>query len=214
MDVYLLRIDEARRAFYAEEGPEAVGGEGEAAGGWLVRKYRRWKAELQHAESGAGRWARRLWGWLQGFTLLDESLLQRLRGASAIAIHHPAAMPVEEARALWGRYLAHRARRHLFWLTVNALICPLTVLLAPLPGPNVVGYWFVYRAACHLLIVLGIRRARRRPVGFHPSAALDAPVHEGEAAARIAAAHGLAALPSFLERAAPRRDELAIRGRD
>jgi membrane protein implicated in regulation of membrane protease activity len=29
-----------------------------------------------------------------------------------------------------------------------------------LPGPNVVGYWFVYRAFCHLLVLLGIRKAR------------------------------------------------------
>jgi hypothetical protein len=211
VDIYLLRLDDRRRAFFAEEEPEAAGA-GEA--GWLARKYRAWKSALQAADSGAALWARRLWGWLQGLTLPDESLLQRLRGVEAIDLHHPAALPAEEARALWGHYLGHRARRHLFWLAVNGLVCPLTVLLAPLPGPNVIGYWFVYRAACHLLIVLGVRRARRRPVACHPSTALDEPVHQGEAAARVAAAHGLESLGAFLERAAPRPDEAAIPSRE
>ncbi len=34
-------------------------------------------------------------------------------------------------------------------------VAPLTVLLAPLPGPNLIGYWFAYRAVHHGLILHG-----------------------------------------------------------
>ena len=63
------------------------------------------------------------------------------------------------------------------------------------PGPNIIGYWFVYRAICHLLALLGIRRARRQevPLDCQPSDALnDVPgTPTPEATSRLAAVAGL-----------------------
>jgi hypothetical protein len=57
------------------------------------------------------------------------------------------------------------------------LVAPLTVVLAPLPGPNLVGYWFVYRAVHHGLILTGLGRARRGLIDmtFRPDDTLDRP---------------------------------------
>ena len=85
---------------------------------------------------------------------------------------------------------------------MNLAISPFTVLLVPVPGPNVVGFWFVYRIVCHALALLGIRRASgpRVTTDFRPSADLDEVPGETlrNRAARIAASHrlaGLGALP-------------------
>ena len=102
-----------------------------------------------------------------------------------------------------------RRVRHLLGLALNLAISPLTVLLVPVPGPNVVGFWFVYRIVCHALALLGIRRASgpRVTTDFRPSEDLD--VVPGETlrsrAARIAAGHRLAGLGAFLKRIAAER---------
>ena len=59
---------------------------------------------------------------------------------------------------------------------------PVVAILAILPGPNLIGYWFTYRAIHHCLIVLGIRRARRGkvPTNLIASKSLDHPVQDDE----------------------------------
>jgi hypothetical protein len=93
---------------------------------------------------------------------------------------------------------------------LNLAISPLTLLLVPVPGPNVVGFWFVYRIVCHTLALLGIHRASstRVTTAFRPSADLDEAPGEGllSRAARLAASHGLAGLGAFLGRVAAAPD--------
>jgi hypothetical protein len=127
--------------------------------GWLARKFHALEHGFRHAKNDLARTTRRVWGWLQRRMPPDEPILIRLRTVPAIEVHHPPALPAHEARADWSAFLARRRRRHGAWLILNALIAPLTVLLAPLPGPNLVGYWFAYRAVRDLLAVLGANRA-------------------------------------------------------
>ena len=127
--------------------------------GWLVRRFRGLEHGFRHSRNGLARTTRRVWGWLQRRMHPDEPLLIRLRTVPAIEVHHPPALPAHEARADWSDFLAHRRRRHGLWLILNALIAPFTILLAPLPGPNLVGYWFAYRAVRDLLAFLGAGRA-------------------------------------------------------
>ena len=110
-------------------------------------------------------------------------MLVRLRSARRIDLNHPASRPADEVRTLWGAYLTHRWWRHLLWMTLNGLIAPFTVVFAVLPGPNVIGYWFAYRAIHHTLIVWGLRRVRngRIPVDLHALASLDRPIEVDEA---------------------------------
>jgi hypothetical protein len=61
---------------------------------------------------------------------------------------------------------------------INGTIAPFTIVLALLPGPNVIGYWFLYRAIHHMLVVWGIGRVRRAVVvtEYRAIEQLDIPV--------------------------------------
>ena len=179
MKIYLLSLDSGRCVFYSE-GPEAAA-ETEAAAprrgmrGWAERRYKNLQAILNESEKGVGLRVRRIWEWLQKRIPPDEPVLRSLRGVRAVVLHHPSTLTEEKAHSLWQGYLKSRQRRHMFWFIMNALVSPLTLLLAPLPGPNVIGYWFVYRAVCHLLARLGARNARSEQVTtkFLSTEALD-----------------------------------------
>ena len=220
MNVFMIPLGTSGPVFYSE-GPareDARPSHEPKAGprGWLERKFRSMQTALHRSEGGMGLRIRRLWGWLQRRIPPDEPLLRRLRKAGMVVVHHPSMFTREEARAEWLKYLAGRRGRHLLGLALNLAISPLTVLLVPVPGPNVVGFWFVYRIVCHALALLGIRRASgpRVTTAFRPSADLDEVPGETlrSRAARIAAGHGLAGLGAFLGRIAAAREMEAASG--
>jgi hypothetical protein len=204
--IYLLSIDSRRFFFYADESePPDDEREGDAASGareagwrgWLVDRWHRLQSVWDHSEARAVRWTRQVWDWLHSWAHPDEAMLVRLRSARRIDLHHPASRDAEEVRKLWSVYLNRRWWRHLLWMCVNAIVAPLTWLLAILPGPNVIGYWFTYRAFHHTLIVLGLRRIRRGRVEIllHPRDDLDRPIERDEAGKAVhAALEGGAAL--------------------
>jgi hypothetical protein len=208
VDLYLIPFDAEGPVFYAE-GPARDDHRSSHAPtggmrGWLERKFRSMQTALHRSRGGMGQRLRRLWGWLQRRISPDEPLLRRLRRAGTGVIHHPSRLSSEEAATAWRNYLAGRRGRHLVGLVLNLAISPLTLLLVPLPGPNVVGFWFVYRATCHALALLGIQRAAGPQVttSFQPSDDLDAAPGESpeDWAARISASHNLAGLGEFLRR--------------
>jgi Mitochondrial K+-H+ exchange-related len=212
--VYLLPLEDEECIFYSE-GPE-ITGEAEIAApregvrGWAEQRYKSLQAVLNESESGVGLRVRRAWEWLQKRTAPDEPLLRSLRGVEAIELMHPSSLDATAARERWEDYLSSRNRRHTFWLVINAIFSPLTLLLAPLPGPNVIGYWFVYRAVCHLLARLGIRRARSLDVTttLVASSALDESfaAADNERIADVEAGFGLKGLGAYLERATAKRE--------
>lgn len=216
MKVYLLPLGNDESLFYSE-GPEVLAGEVEVSApregvrGWAEQKYRSLQVVLNESERGVGLRVRRMWEWLQKRTAPDEPLLRSLRGAQAVELVHPASLETEAAREQWEDYLASRGRRHLFWLILNAVISPVTLLLAPLPGPNLIGYWFVYRAVCHLLARLGSRRARSGEVEtrFVASSELDETfaATDDERIARVEASFGLQGLGVYLQRATTKRTD-------
>lgn len=171
MKVYLLRLDDERCIFYSE-GPETSAEDESLATpparaglrGWAERKYSNLQTTISSAESGVGLHMRHAWEWLQRRASPDEALLRSLRNVSVVHLYHPSTLDAAEARTLWTNYLKGRSRHHTLWLVLNGLVTPLTVLLAPIPGPNIIGYWFLYRAICHLLAVLGVRRAKSEQV--------------------------------------------------
>jgi hypothetical protein len=185
--IYLLLVDKGRSFFYSDrsEPPDDEEGVADPSGqagsglcGRLHDRLERFKSVWQHADSGPMLWARRTWDWLHKFSHPDHAMLARLRTARRIHLYHPASRSREEVEGLWRRYLNRRWWRHVFWLVVNAVIAPFSALLAILPGPNVIGYWFAYRAIHHLLIVWGIRRVHRGqvPIEWRPRVALDRPI--------------------------------------
>jgi hypothetical protein len=142
--------------------------------GWLGRLERRLARGAERWQQSDGVWTRRLrtvWRRLQHYTYADEPALVRLRTAERLEIAHAASLPSAEAAVQWEALVAARRRRHRAWFAFNLAISPLTVLLAPLPGPNLVGYWFAYRAVRHGLILSGLRKLSRGKVAvsFRPA---------------------------------------------
>ena len=138
--------------------------------GWFEGKLKHWAHSWRESRGGLARRMRGLWEWLERRKYHDEADLARLRHAGSLEVHHPAGLSEDDARLLWETYLSQRRRRHLSWFLANAVVSPLTLLLAPLPGPNLVGYWFAYRSVHHLLILAGLRKVRAGtfPTRFHP----------------------------------------------
>jgi hypothetical protein len=206
--VYLLSLDGGRCVFYSE-GPETVA-EAEMPAprkgvrGWAERRYKSLQALLTESEKGVGLRVRRVWEWLQKRIAPDEPALRALRGVRTVKLYHSPAVTEEETHALWTNYLKSRQGRHTFWFVVNLLVAPLTLVLAPLPGPNVIGYWFVYRSVCHLLARLGARNARSSQVttSYHSTGELDGSfsASDEERIASISATLGLQGLGDFIER--------------
>jgi hypothetical protein len=197
--VYLLLISRERFFFYSDESEashdEREGDDSSAPArpglrGWLRDRYMRFKSAWHHADAGAVLWMRRAWDWLHSFAHPDEAMLARLRWARRIELHHPATRPGDQVRLMWRDYLTQQWRRHLIWMSINGVIAPFSVVFAILPGPNLIGYWFAYRAIHHLLVVWGIARVRRNTflTELQPLAALDVPIeHQREGKARHAA---------------------------
>lgn len=150
---------------------------------WLGRKGEHFKKRWHESRTGLTGKMHQVWDWLHKRTHPDEPLLSALRKADRVEIFHPESLSRDEAHALWVLYLAHQRHRHLPRLAVNTVITPFTVLLIPLPGPNLIGFWFAYRSIHHLLILYGLRKARKQKlaVTFHPTNDhAQHPAHEPE----------------------------------
>jgi hypothetical protein len=187
LKIYLLLLDHARFFFYSDEkeaSRDSADSDQEStrpSSGLFARlraRYTTFRVAWQHADSGALLWMRRSWDWLHSWAHPDEAMLSRLWSARRIDLHYPAARSVDQIRATWSDYLRTQWRRHLLWLIVNGVIAPFSIVFAILPGPNLIGYWFAYRAIHHTLVVWGIGRVLRNmiPTEFSPLAALDLPI--------------------------------------
>ena len=121
---------------------------------------------------------------LLGLAALDDSPRRVDAGTPQIDrrvdLEHPASHAEADVVRIWFAYLARRGRAHAFYLSYNTIIAPLALaLLWPLPGPNLIGYWFAYRAVHHWLILRGIQAVRKGRIAthYHANARLDQPVN-------------------------------------
>jgi hypothetical protein len=175
--VFLLPLDPRQSFFYFEDDNDGPGAIPSHAGlrGWAERTAHRVRSAIRHPKGRVAQKLRQGWDWLQRRIHPDEGLLAALLWAPTIDVYHRSSLPAAETHALWLAYLRRRVRRHLPWLLFDAVLAPLSLVLALLPGPNVIGYWFAYRAVRHVLILLGIRRALsgRVETKFHPVDDLD-----------------------------------------
>jgi Mitochondrial K+-H+ exchange-related len=190
--IYLFLIDNEKFFFYSDESEatlERQDGCAPAAevqtgvGGWLNTQLGKLKIAWHDAESGVTFWLRRCWDWLHTWSHPDEWMLSQLRTAKLIELHYPASRTDDEVLAIWREYVSKQTNRHAVWLAINGVVAPFSVIFAILPGPNIIGYWFLYRAIHHLLVVWGTVRVRRGgvPTKLHPMDSLDMPVERDDA---------------------------------
>jgi hypothetical protein len=141
----------------------------------------------------------------------EQRLLWRLQGQQRVRAFFPAHIDGVRALAIIRRNLSADADRHRRWLVLDTVGLLFSLLLVPLPGPNVPGYYFTFRVVGHFLAIRGARQGLRRVTwGMHPSAPLAElagveRLSSDERAARVRAIAdqlGLARLARFVERTA------------
>ncbi len=169
MDVFIVPVGADRHELYCEvaDQPAAADDPRAGAAGRLVRRFRQTMADAEHARaapSGDGHpgWASRFGHWILGHVaeaVAEQRLLWHLRGQAEATLVHPDVLSEPEARALLRRTLARDRDRHRFWLVVDAVLAAITgPLFFFVPGPNLVAYYFVFRAVGHFFAWRGARR--------------------------------------------------------
>jgi hypothetical protein len=173
--VYLVPIGAERFELYTEPPDEAAGAAHEPDSFWR-RKARqlqdRWHhavhaAHAAHAARGdapPGRVAHAR-DWVVRHiaeSIAEQRTLWSLRGVTSASFIYPADLTDASAAAIRARVLGRARRHHGVWLLVNFAAAAATAVLVLLPGPNVIGYYFVFRVIGHFLSWRGARQALDR----------------------------------------------------
>jgi hypothetical protein len=172
MDVFLVPVAPDRYALYCEEPdePDPPAEEGAAPPGFFRRLMLRFREQLVEAEQARRRGPQpgdqrpSLFGRIKARTLrwvaesiAEQRLLWQLRGKATVLLVYPADLRETQARELLKRSLQRDWERHRFWLAIDSVGAAGSALLIILPGPNVIGYYFVFRIVGHYLSVRGAR---------------------------------------------------------
>ena len=220
--VYLVPIGSGRFDLYNEssEDDDAERLPSEDDGFWTRRSRQLQNTWRQISRSASpepgtevGRFVR-MRNWLVrriAESIAEQRTLWSLRGMVSASFVYPSDLPEASATAIRERLLAHASRHHRLWFVMNLLGVGVTLVLALLPGPNLIGYYFAFRLVGHFLSWRGAVHALER-VTWHPqqepalaelgSLALLGADERGPRVAAIAARLGLCRLQLFFDRVA------------
>jgi hypothetical protein len=228
LDVFLVPVGESRHELYSEsahDDPVVGPDQPEGSGSWWHRQMARFRATLAEAEDARRRRDRGepdpppdgLWGRIMratmrriAETIAEQRLLWQLRKHAGARLVHPDRMSGDRALELLRASLAKDFARHRRWCAIDAI---LTAILGPLfffvPGPNVISWYFFFRAIGHYLALRGARHglavtAWQTQPSPHLTALADAlrlpRAERWPALDAIAASLGLEHLTGFVER--------------
>ena len=173
MTVYLVPVGDRRYQLYVEVAPEAAEGTPAApsGNGWVARRVHRFREMLAEAEQerlrresgepeqGSGLWKAILRRIAE--TVAEQRLLWHLRHQTEAEVAHPddldSADALREVRAEFSRDEA----RHRRWMLIDGAIVAVTgPLFFFVPGPNVISWYFTFRAGAHFLSWRGARKGQ------------------------------------------------------
>ena len=171
--VYLVPIGEERFELYTEPTDDgAARPDPEQTGFWhrtLHRLHERWRHAVHaaRAERGAapsGRVGRARDWVVRGIdqSIAEQRTLWSLRGMTSAPFLYPDDLTESSAAAARGELLAQARRHHGWWLLANVVGVAVTAVLVLVPGPNVIGYYFLFRVIAHYLSWSGARQASTR----------------------------------------------------
>ena len=178
MQVYLIPVGARRYELYCEADDGDDLSEDEARRTGVFRGVHvRFRSMLEEAqESRRARrlaavpadpatrqpWLTRLRNWTISWvaeTVAEERLLWRLRKRDEAALVHPDDLDGSSALEISRASLERDVDRHRRWLIIDGI---LAAILGPLfffvPGPNLIAYYFTFRAVAHFLSWRGARR--------------------------------------------------------
>ncbi len=225
MDVYLVPAGPDRHVLYCEPaGEHAARGEGIGRGVWrrLHDGFVSVLAVVEREQDSAPddgapasppprlmpRLRSRVLRWMAE-RVADQRVLWRLQGQQRVRAFHPDGLDRAGALATIHQSLRTDSRRHWRWLGLDTIFLLLSLLLTPLPGPNLLGFYFTFRVVGRVLSIRGARQGLARvvwdleaspPLG-ELSRAADLPHTERVRVVRsVADRLGLPRFPKFCER--------------
>lgn len=225
MDVYLVPVAADRYELYCEE-QEELPPDDAVPDGFVKRTLHRVRLTVAEAERArheepsadappktfVARIKARLLRYVAE-SIAEQRLLWHLRGCAESSLVHPDDVGEGQARELVRRHLNRDFERHRFWLAIDSLGLIGSAVLALLPGPNLVAYYFVFRIVGHFLSVRGARQGLVKTQWTpQASAALTAlralvdvpPADRGDRVREVASTLRLERFPAFFEKTAIR----------
>jgi hypothetical protein len=218
--VYLVPIGSGRFDLYTEQEERDPLAPREAAGFWsrtIERLHEGWRQMARAATSRQGDRAGRLTrlrDWLVcriAEAIAEQRTLWSLRTLASATFIYPSDLSETSAAAIRGRVLIRARRHHGWWLLINVGGVALTAVLVLLPGPNLIGYYFLFRVVAHYLSWRGARHALEniswRPIAEPALSELGALARvardaRAERVAAIASQLRLTRLEAFFDRVA------------
>jgi hypothetical protein len=227
MHVYLVPVGGARYELYCEIAPEALPAPDAAPQGRWQRIVERFRAVLaavereeqrRQTDAPAGR-ATQGFGarvrqdvlrWMAE-RIAEQRLLWHLGREDHVSAAYPEGLDAEAARIVIRSMLGRDRDRHRFWLVINTLAFIGSGLLMPIPGPNLVAYYFAFRLVGHFLSMRGAQNGlsgvdwaleASAPLASLGDAATLEPAARDERVRDVAARLGLHGLLRFYRRTA------------
>jgi hypothetical protein len=171
----------------------------------------------QEADAQAQGWWARFQGYLMSWVaerVAEQRLLWRLRGKTEVVASHPDDVSFDVILPIARRMLQKDHDRHRIWLVVDLVLLVGSGVLALIPGPNFLAYYFAFRVVGHWLSMRGARQGLHRvrwtgracPILTRLRGASDLPAGGRAALIQEAASQlGVERLPRFVERMRHRR---------
>ena len=186
MDVFVIPVARDRYELYCETGtdadeieqpvepPESSTGWGRWKPGAVATRLRaRFSQMLKAAEQRRhqdrdeqpqgwlARTQDRMLAWIAE-RIAEQRLLWNLRRETAAVLVHPQDMTFDQVLTLVRRKLQRDYERHRLWLVIDTLLLIVSGVLAIVPGPNILAYYFIFRVVGHWLSMRGARQGLDR----------------------------------------------------
>ena len=228
MDVFVIPVGSTRYELYYEQPIEETEPDEEPKSTGIIARFQRRFSELlreaeehgdeekdQAATSWTQRMQDRMMAWIAR-RVAEQRLLWNLRKEERVHAVHPTDVPFDVVLQHIQQTLQREFERHRFWLVVDTIGLIASGLLAILPGPNLIAYYFLFRVGGHWLSMRGASHGRRRVQWeSRPSDALNGlrdalqmPRRDRHSRVhQIAAALHLRSFPTFFERVTAKKTE-------
>lgn len=175
MDVFLIPVGPDRYVLYYEQAIEPEPEDEPQPTGVFARWQRRFSELLRAAEerqqqdddpattseTWTGRMQDRMMSWIAE-RVAEQRLLWNLRKQERVVVVHPSDMTFDAVMPHVQQVLQRDYERHRNWLLVDTIGLVVSGLLAIIPGPNLLAYYFLFRVGGHWLSMRGAMQGRRR----------------------------------------------------
>ncbi len=162
MDVYLVPVGADRFECYYEAAEHEQTDEPVEGEGFFARMRAKFNQQLKEAEearhqkaidepqSFLGRMQKRSMRWIAE-RVAEQRLLWHLRPVQAATLHIPGDLPAEDANKIMRASMKRDADHHRNRMLLHSLALIISVPVAVVPGPNVLGYLFTFTVVGHYL---------------------------------------------------------------